>query len=201
MKFLELLIPLLGVLLGAAITGVATVWKTHQARKKIIARALAELLEVRHHVNGFSVIVLELRKHVTLPADFIPVLRKIVDDLMPIDGESHRRYDDAVSVLAELDPVLAFQLRSKNRVPELLALVTTLAPKSGLSTSDVEQLDSSLQQLALPQLDKSVLQLAGAHSWRTKRSVLTLLTNSTEVPPELADWVEQVKRLSKGTIG
>jgi hypothetical protein len=187
---------LLGVLLGAAITGIGAIWKDRTAHKKVVARALTELLEIRHQIGSFNLVVEEVQKHVTLPAEFLPPLRKLLDDLTPVDRDANRRYEEAVSVLAEVDPLLAFQLRSRNKTQDLLGLPAVLAPQSGFSAADVDMLERSLQQMVLPHLDDSIAELARVHSWKTKRRVLKLLAQKRTVPPEVTAWITHVKNLS-----
>ncbi|MFO6421402.1 hypothetical protein ACLBKS_14480 [Hylemonella sp. W303a] len=198
MKLIELLIPLLGVLLGAAITGAGSVWKDRQARKRSIARALSELLEVRHQMNAIDLVIRELRRHVSLPAEFSIVLGNMLKEIFPIDPDIHKRYNDSISSLAEVDPVLAFQLRSKDRILDLQSLPMKLTTQSQLPASEAAQLENALHQLVLPHLDWAVLELASAHSLRTKHRVKIFFDENKHPPPEIVRWIEeQVKKAEK----
>jgi hypothetical protein len=123
METLQVLAPLAGVVLGSALTGLSTYFKDRKERRRIIATALADLLEVRHRVVSIDVVVKAVRAKVDIQPGGLAQLRAAIDTMAPFDAGLHPRYDSAISLLAGVDPVLAFQMRSKNLVPTFLSSI------------------------------------------------------------------------------
>lgn len=193
MKLLEQFLPLLGVLLGAAITGFAAIWKARVERKKIIARALSDLLEVRHQIVSVEAVIRELRRRVNLPDEAIVALRTLARNVLPLEKELHGRYSEAVSVLAGIDPLLAFEMRSKDRAPKLFEILTAVSTTSGMSANELSSLQSTLQSVVGPLMDEAVIELSRHHSWSTRRRVRELVSRGVEPPKELFALLESSK--------
>jgi hypothetical protein len=162
----------------------------------MIARALSDLLEVRHHVVGIDVVMREIRTRVKVPEEAMPVLRSVIDTLMPVEEGVHKRYDEAVSLLAGIDPLLAFNMRSKNTAPSFLAAIRELSVTSGATPSQIESLETMLRSAVTPALDSAVLELARHHSFLTNRRIKKLVANAGQIPPELAAIFNDVLNLA-----
>lgn len=195
MDSIQIISPLIGVLLGGALTGVGSYLRARAERKNMIARALSDLLEVRHHIVGIDVVLGEVNNRFTMPEEAIPVLRSLIDRLLPIDQDVHKRYDEAVSLLAGIDPLLAFNIRAKNTVPRLLALMRELSATSGATPVQIELLESTLRSALTPALDCAVLELARHHSFVMTRRVKELISDKGQVPAELEGFFNEVARL------
>ena len=193
MEIIKLLLPLLGVFLGALITGIGLIWKARVERKRLIACALADLLEVRHHLLAFRVVIHEVKKKFDVPAELAPILRTVMQRTSPLDPETHTRYSTAVSVLAGIDPVLAFKMRSKDRIPQMFETMNELLTSSGIAPTALEGLIASLHDLVIPSLDEAVVELAGQHSLFTKRKVQQIVAKADEPPRELIALLDRAK--------
>lgn len=185
MELFKSALPLLGVLIGAILSGIGSFWRVRVERKRTIALALADLLEVRHHVFGIDVVLKEANKRFNVPAEASLVLQNLVEQLSPINADVHKRYDDAVSLLAGIDPVLAFTLRSKNTLPNLLGTLKGLAESAGVSMNDIVRVENTLRHSLAPHLNEAVIELAGQHSFLTKRRVKRLIAKSEELPADV----------------
>lgn len=197
MDAFQILAPLLGVVLGGAISGAGWLWRERQERKRIVACALADLLEVRHRIVSVDIVLRDLRQRVPMPEDVSPVLRVAIDQFFPVDNGLHTRYDSAVSLLAGIDPMLAFSLRSKNTVPTLLATVRSLAQAGGATPQEVESIESSLSDAVERSLNDASLVLALAHSPATARRVKRLISRKEEMPSELNAFLGKVQHMAQ----
>ncbi|MCK6396002.1 hypothetical protein [Zoogloea sp.] len=197
METLKILLPLLGVLLGALISGFSNILKYRTERRKIVAMALADLLEVRHHLAGVNVVLKELNQRFTVPAEISIHLQAAIEQLAPIDADVHKRYEAAVTLLAGIDPLLGFTLRSKNSLPKFINSIRGLAEENGISLGTVSQISDLLRTSLLPKLDAAVVELAGQHSWLTKRKVVKHIARSGELPPEVIALFDQFAAISK----
>lgn len=198
MDAIQIVSPLIGVVLGGLLTGVGSHLRARAERKRMVARALTDLLEVRHHVIGIDVVLREIRNRVKVPAEVVQVLRVGIETIIPIDQDVHKRYDEAVSLLAGIDPLLAFNMRSKNTVPHLLALVRELSATNGVMPSQIESFEATLRSVVTPTLNSAVLELARHHSFFTSRRVKKMMASTGRVPPEFAAFIDEAANLAVG---
>lgn len=199
MDVLSVIAPLVGVVLGSALSGLATYLKQRGERKRTIAVALADLLEIRHRLVTIDVVFDKIRARVDVSAEIMPVLRNCLDSfLLPNDGLDDR-YNNAISLLAGIDPVLAFSLRSKNAFPRFLGSLRKLVIGSGTSLKEFESLESTLRLAVQPNFNAAAMELAGYHSWSTKRRVRRLIAHTGEIPPEVTRIFDQLTSLQSTT--
>lgn len=192
MDTIQVISPLIGVVIGGALTGIGSFLRERKERKRLIARTLADLLEVRHHIVAIEVILHELRARIQIPEEAIPVLRTLIDTLIPIDEDVHKRYDEAVSLLAGINPLLAFSMRSKNTLPNLLSAIRGVSADNGATPEQIELFESTILSATSPALDDAVLELARNHSFLTVRKVRKLVENRNQMPAELEALINNV---------
>ena len=193
MDALQTIGPLLGVVIGGLLTGVTAYIKTRKDRKRVLAIALSDLLEVRHRLVSVDLAIKAIRDRVPIQADLMPSLRNLFDSLLPGEAELDERYNKAVTMLSSIDPVLGFSLRSKNSLPRVLAALRNQAASSGADLALFESLETSLRTAATPSLTAAVVELAYAHSFFTGRKVKHMIANSAGLPPEVAQFFETLK--------
>lgn len=197
MDTLKILLPLLGVLVGALLTGLSSLLKAHAERKKAIAIALSDLLEVRHYLVGIDVVLADLKQRFNPPAELLVNLQATLEQFFPIDEEVHKRYGGAIDLLAGIDPLLAFRLRSKNSLPQFFRSLNALADANGAPARDASQFIDFLRKHLVPTLDDALIELAGEHSWRTKRKVLQHIEHSRKMPSKLIKFFEDAAVYNK----
>lgn len=148
MEVLQIVAPLIGVLLGSVLSGIGFHFKARQERSRIIALALADLLEIRHRMVGVELILGRLFSLKLLNIEEGPLFRNIFESLLPDDPALSARYDNAVSLLAGIDPVLAFTLRSRDGIPKTLSTLRKLAAEQQFDLGDFKKLEGSLKAAA-----------------------------------------------------
>jgi len=192
MEALQVIAPLIGVVLGSVISGIGAHFRARAERKRLIARALSDLLEIRHHVIGIETVLREVRSRVRVSEEEAHLFREHMNSVAPLDAEIHKRYDEAISLLAGADPVLAFTMRSKNKVPQFLDSMKSVSLSLGATLSQVSSVECVIRSVITPALDEAVLELAAQHSFSTKRKVKVLLASTGQVPPELTNLLNSV---------
>lgn len=196
MDVLSVVGPLIGVVLGSALSGLGVYLKQRGERKRTIAIALADLLEIRHRLVAVDVVLSQMRAHVDLPQDVMPAIRNALESLLlPKDGLDDR-YNNAISLLAGIDPVLAFSLRSKNTLPQVMASLRNLAIDSGAGLKEFESLEGTLRSAVTPNFNAAAIELARHHSWSTMRRVRRLVARSGDIPPAVSQLFGQLKTLA-----
>lgn len=183
---------LLGVIAGAFLTGIGNLWNARVERKKLIAIALADLLEVRHHYVSIDTVINYFRNHGKVPIELLPQLRTVLAQVIPLHENVHERYESAISLLAGIEPLLAFEMRSKNIAPKFQELVRGLTTDAGGVPAEVEMIDAALSSAIIPILDEATIRLAANHSLKTKRKVKRIVSGPKIVPPEMESLINKV---------
>jgi hypothetical protein len=120
-----------------------------------------------------------------LPVDAHASLRAALEALFPPDEGLAKRYEESVSLVSGMNPLLAFRLRSKAVVGPLLQRLRTMAlqdsPQTVLMFSKME--DYLVRQL-LPHLDLLIRELAWEHGLWTWLRTRERLRRPLEIPEE-----------------
>jgi hypothetical protein len=149
-------------------------------RRGHFGRALADLLDVRYHILMIATIQKEVTGWIGAPLG--PQIYPVLNSFLPDSNEIHARYDSAVSAIAAFNPVLAFQLRSKDTARSFLAMLGSVAARDEPATAAFAHIEPVLQPEIQRNLEEAILLLARKHSpltWiRTKR----VLRRKLEMP-------------------
>jgi hypothetical protein len=178
--------PLLGVVVGAIMTGSGQLYKARQEKRRVIALALSDLLEVRHRVVTFNELLKYIQTQGKVPAVAMPHLRNLFDQLFPLDAKLDARFDEAVTLLAGMDPVFAFDLRSKNLLPHLMNKMRVLAASTNQDLAGYEGAEGKMIDVVAPTLDEAVLSVAKQHSWRVYRQVKSVISAKDRVGEQMS---------------
>lgn len=184
--FLQPVFPLLGVVVGAVMTGSGQLYKARQERKRVIALALSDLLEVRHRVVTLNALLKYIQTQGKVPVATMPHLRNLFDQLFPLDSKLDARFDEAVTLLAGMDPVFAFDLRSKNLLPHLMNKMRVLAASTSQDMAGHEGAESTMIDFVTPTLDKAVLSVAKQHSLRVHRQVKSIFAAKDNINEKMS---------------
>lgn len=196
MDIAQFLPSLVGLLAGAAISALAFYGKARIERKRVIALALADLLEIRHRMKGPQVLIAEIRAHIKVPVTFDALVADLWRKSYPADPALHQRYDAAVTLLAGIDPLLAFDMRSKDLAPQLPHSLRDQGLLEELDAGTLYAVESTLHGIISPAIDEAIQTLANEHSWSTGRKIRRYLRQKPEMPPEFRNLVQEIARKS-----
>lgn len=185
MEALNVIAPLIGVVLGSTISGIGALVRARSERRKLIGRALSDLLEVRHHIVGVNSVLRLVRNHATVSDEEAQVFRAHMSTIAPLDADIHKRYGEAISLLSGVDPILAFEMRSKNKAPDLFNSLRNIATAMGVAPEKIEAVEGLLCLAVVPALDQAVLKLANLHTRATVRDVKRIVASSPNFCEEL----------------
>jgi hypothetical protein len=90
----------------------------------LLPPALSDLLEIRHQLNALDVTLDEMSKILPMTPELEVTLRGALQQFsLPDASKLSHRYDESVSLVSAVDPILGSELRSKDLVgPGLLRL-------------------------------------------------------------------------------
>ena len=171
---LEKLVPL------ALITGLMADWLrlrfAHRVEeKKHIAPAIADLLQLRF--IALSLPEFPKQAAALVPEEFRseipPEFWGFIDfaQLLPIDEDLPKRYLRAVEEIAGFRPVLAFQLRDKERYLDLRKVVSKHFSQSPGSPLVANKMTEAIDREAVTALEETLALLARAHGIRMRLSI------------------------------
>jgi hypothetical protein len=121
-----------------------------------------------------------------IPAEAKPVIKTVFERFFPPDADLGKRYNESVALVAAVDPVLGFRLRSQDMVSPMLHQLRAMAlangPEGGLF---IAKLEAELMGHFHPNLERLIRSLARQHGWRTWWRVRGVLKKQLEIPEDL----------------
>ncbi len=112
---------LIAALFGWILSSLSQHLLVRRQRREAIKRALSDLLEIRHQLIASDAVFAKLREMIPIPpeaeAQFAPWIEQFV---LPNADALSKRFDESVSLIASIDPILGFRLRSKDLMRPLL---------------------------------------------------------------------------------
>lgn len=193
---LDKITPIIGVIIGWLLSQMASVSKAKSERKMAIARAIADLLEVHHHFRSQQRIMQEFRKWGEIPVATEVFLRDLLAKATVLPDNFSAKYNETVATIASHDPLLGFNLRSKD-------LVGVYFQNARSFQQQVEQqapegipiflkMNAQAFDTIISGLESTISDLGWRYSFYTwfklKRSF-----SSTVVAPEISQLMEQLK--------
>ena len=143
---------------------------TAAEERKYLGRALCELLETRSLLA--NMVLLRKRFENTfgtaLPPGVMPMIYASFSQVIPMDwGAVRTRYSEALTALAGLRPVLAYQLRTKDLAGPFLERLAAFALTNEESARTWAWIEQFVAKEGLPDLAYAVLLVARKHGWLT----------------------------------
>lgn len=123
MDFLNSLITILAVIVGASLTEVFGLFNRRRKKTAVVNNVLSDLLELQHSVRVSAAYskVLDEQSHLDLQEkNFV---RVTFDSMRPQLEELSKRYQRNVGQLAAINPSLAFYLRGKDSILPFFSMI------------------------------------------------------------------------------
>ena len=124
-----LFIGWLGIVIGWLLQETSHSLADRRERRRAISLALTDLWDIEHHFHALNFVLEKLGSLVAIPQAKAQVW-VVFEQLILDPAELHKRYNQSVTTLASLDPVLGFRLRSKDLVRPLLTFMNSVAAQS-----------------------------------------------------------------------
>lgn len=154
-------------------------------RREAVGKALSDLLEIRYFLHATDSVINQLTsRHPMTEAERRTAL-DFMGGFLPPSAELPQRYNQAVTDVAGFDPLLGFQLRSRDAIPAWLAKMRAVAVAYDRAGERIPAIDSLLQRTAVEAMDDLLVRVARAHSWRMWWAVRQHLKRRPELPKEV----------------
>lgn len=202
MEFKELL-PFATLILGWGLSESSTWLKSRQNKKTALANALSELLEIHHSLVGERLVKAEILKYTEIQIEQEPHIREMLNIMHIGLDEVAQRYNDAVAKISGYEPLLAFQLRNKEKITPIILKLRDLSHGDKDSEQFINKAIDELQEKLIPVIEEAVLDVARKHNWLTWYKARKIVKNKG-LPMDLHDLMKDVfdinliKKLSTG---
>lgn len=189
---IDRLLPVVALVLGWFLNEVSQHQRLRRESRAAMGRALAELLEVRHSILVVQEVAAQLRNQLQLPDGLGGELVRALEQVVPL-ADAGGRYDEAVTAIASVDPLLGYRLRSKNLIPTYLRKVRSLAEVDVVDPAVFTEFDRLLTRELLSTLADDILHVARRYGLVTRYHTWRLLRRKGEPLP--ADFQRLLQRL------
>jgi len=194
------LFPVLALILGWALNELGSSLRLRREDRRVAGPVLVDLFDIRHHLVALDAWKREIATHFPIPAQAQLQLQNLLLTMMPAPPNLVERYEEAVSALALVDPILAFRLRGLRSLGPFLGQLRGLAAlKQGDSELWSTFGEPKILALILPPLEESIMDVARAHGWRTwwrARSRLKRPVLSERDMAQISDLLTKLKATS-----
>lgn len=195
------LFPAITLILGWALSELGSLLRLRHEDRRAAGPVLSDLFEIRQTIVALDAWKKEFATHFPIPAQAQLQLQNIVLTLMPTSPNLAERFEEAVSTLALMDPILAFRLRG---LPSIGPLPAQLRGLAALKQVDSEFWcgigEPKMFAILIQPLEESILEVAKAHGWRTwwqARRPLKRPTQSEAERAQISDLFTKPKATSK----
>jgi hypothetical protein len=190
---LEYWFPVLTLIVGWSLNELSHVFRLRREERKPFAQAIADLLEIRHSIRVVSVAITEFKKRFPIPPDAELALRRFFQDFITQNETLRERYNETVSLIASVDPILAFHLRSKDEFTPFLRRLRPLIDSDYQAKPFAAQIEDRLSGAFVDHLERSIIEVAKAHSIMTWWRVRRFLSKRQEIPKEFDEVMSLVQ--------
>jgi hypothetical protein len=148
--------------LGWFLNSLTQYFQAIRQKREYLRRALSDLLEMRHLLIAPDAVLNQIKEMVPIPLELEPQVTKLFDQLLPNTEQLGKRYDETISLIASVDPLLAFRLRSKDMVRPMLQRLMALFGQQPASAAFAEHMRKTL----IPLLEDELCECAKSIAWK-----------------------------------
>ncbi|MGA2280153.1 MAG: hypothetical protein ABSG80_07620 [Verrucomicrobiota bacterium] len=193
-RITSIVIPILTLVLGWSLNSFTPIFEARRENRKALSKAIADLLEIRHRLLAEKVVMEQIKKMLPLTPVDERAIRNLILQVLPQANDLSKRFDETVTLIASVDPLLGFQLRSKDFITKIGGFFVNLEAKAGTPLPPFTEFESHISRMAIPHLNEVILHLSWRHGLCTWLKVKNLLKKNTgEVPKELESMMESMK--------
>jgi hypothetical protein len=176
-----------------------------------MSRRLADRAERKAHLNGLLCDLLELRYSTIARSE---VTKAVALQLPGADAQLsviitsafqrvvdhtklHEHYESAIVELAAIDPMLAYQLRSKNLVDSMLKPLFDVSMQNPAPAPVAAQALKIFDNVGATALDEAILRVARELGRAKRKQVRELLSKKQEMPQEVSQLFSLIPQAIK----
>ncbi|MGH9499497.1 MAG: hypothetical protein ACRD3L_10175 [Terriglobales bacterium] len=165
-----------------------------RARREAISCTLSDLLEIRHQLLAVDKALDEIRTVLPMPPEMETHFRVLLDQhVLPDSKELSKRYDESVTRISAVDPILGYRLRSKNLIGPFLQRLNALM----IQDPRAAPFGRKMSRMLLPRVELALIDAIKSLSW--KRGPITRwrtgkLLRAPQFPKEASELVDLIRK-------
>jgi len=198
MRF-EYWFPAFTLIVGWFLNELSYLFRLRREERKPFAKAIADLLEIRHNIRAVSTAIGEMKKRFPVPPDVELAARRFFQDSILQTEALRQRYNETVSLIASVDPILAFRLRSKDEFAPLLQKLRPFLDNDNQAKLFAAQIEDKMSCAFLDHLEESIMEVAKTHSVKTWWRIRKHLSKHGEMPKVFDELMSLVQKAPKQT--
>jgi hypothetical protein len=163
--------------------------------RRAIAKALADLLEVRYQTIGFKAFMDGFAERFKIPKQQIPIVLNYIKEILPNTDNLQTRYNDAVDAIAAANPILGFRLRSRDEITKYISALRRLSATDPTASLAFQDIEAFVLDAAKAPMDEIILDLAREHGFRTHWKLKRRLSKPAYDPKDLEELFSRLEKL------
>ena len=172
------MVPLVSLMIGWMLNEYSHHIRARKLHRGALGKAVAELLEIRHQMLGVSIAMSHYKDKLTTNELVSPDVYNTMVGLLPDPDMIMKRYNAAIDIIAESDPILAYQLRSNDIVFNLAKIFSSINIHEGNVEKHLEAILSSVYGNLMSEFETSIKLVALKHSISTWLKVINLFKSN-----------------------
>lgn len=189
----EHILPILTLLLGWSLNSLAPIFQERRDNRKAVGKALADLLEIRHDLFARQLMMEQVKTLCALAAVDERIAFGVLTKCLPQPNHLSKRYDEAVTLIASSNPLLGFQLRSKDYISKVSSMLSQIENQAGQSISMFSEMEAQVYRIAIPHINEVIVDLSREHGFFTGFRIRRFLKKGMIVPKEAEDLLSSLK--------
>ncbi|HEY2496113.1 MAG TPA: hypothetical protein VGK24_03510 [Candidatus Angelobacter sp.] len=183
------------LVIGWLLSAINPYLSERRERRKAIARALAELMEIRHRLGIVEYAMDTIGKVVNIPPEAEMQVRIIFQTLFAKLQQVGQQYAESVTLVKSIDPVLGFKLQSKDELQPMLNNVFALIAQANdpQAAAVWKSINLVILKEAETDLSELIKKLAMKRSIWTRWRVNKMLSQNRPLPKG-ADAILEILR-------
>lgn len=166
-ELLQPVITVVAVAFGWLLNELSQWFRQNRDDRAAVGQLLVFLAETRHELTVMREYFRTVSKKFQLTAFDLQLARDFFQQILAESDNTEERFEDSIHLLAGRQPGLAFQLRSKNRIPAFLREWRKLSGGDPFATQHFSKMEDCLNSFILPEIDRTINILARKHGLRT----------------------------------
>ncbi len=189
------------LVIGWSLKELADRLRLRREERKPFAKAIADLLEMRHRLLSVSTAVAEVKTRLPITPDAEVALRAFFHNILPQTEDLQRRYNEAVSLVASIDPILAFRLRSQDEFSPFMQKFCPLLAADNLTRPFLIQIEESLSSAFIKNIEELTIQLGKAHGLVTWWRIRNRISKPRSTPKEVHELLHILDKIRQPAGG
>jgi hypothetical protein len=168
---------------GGLVSGeLSRILAAREARKNHLRGLLCDLLELRYEIIAIRESTKALSALIPGGGDQLTVAMPAISEIFVKTGKLHEHYEAAVVELSQLDPILAYHLRSKNLTGTMLGTLSKKALQDPATIPLAAQAFKIFQDTGSSVLDEAIRRVADQLGRKMRRKTHEILNTKPEIP-------------------